>query len=424
VIADRSFVSAEVVADPYPYLRALRSEDPVHWSDHHKAWVLTRYDDVSSAFLDERLSSARVRSLLPIEPSEDEREAFAPIVRLLGSWMVFTDPPDHARLRRLARAAFSGRMVERLRPAVEAVVDRLIADIERERRDDFVAAFAYPLPANVIAALLGVPPADHKRFEHWCEEIAPLVFGGHRTRRRDRALESLVALEKYFRHLLDRYREEPSDNLLSAFATARCGPPFDRDQRERSTGDASLARAEEKGDVLSADEVIGNCVLLLFAGLETTANLLGTGVLHLDRHPDEKRRLIENPRLAPIAVEELLRYDGPSKMQGRIAAEDVEIRGRRIAAGDRVLLCQAAANRDPDRFADPDRLDLGREDNEHLAFGLGMHYCLGAPLARLEAEIAFVALTTRLPNLRVAADSLEWHASVLGRGLKSLPIVA
>ena len=351
MIADRSFLSAEVVADPYPYLHALRSEDPVHWSKLHQAWVLTRYDDVSRAFLDERFSSARVGSLLPIEPSNEERDAFAPIVRLLGNWMVFTDPPDHARLRRLARAAFSVRIVERLRPTIESLVERFIADIAREGQVDFVARFASPLPANVIAALLGVPVVDRGRFQRWSEEMAPLVFGGGQTgQRRDRALGSLVALEAYFRDLLDRYRSEPGENLLSA-----------------------LARAEEKGDVLSADEVIGNCVLLLFAGLETTANLLGTGVLHLDRHPEERRRLEANPALAPVAVEELLRYDGPSKMQGRIAAEDVEIRGRRIRAGERVLLCQAAANRDPERFPEPDRLDFDRPDNEHLAFGVGMH---------------------------------------------------
>jgi cytochrome P450 len=400
MIADRSFLSAEVVADPYPYLHALRSEDPVHWSGIHQAWVLTRYDDVSRAFLDERFSSARVGSLLPIEPSNEEREAFAPIVRLLGNWMVFTDPPDHARLRRLARAAFSVRIVERLRPTIESLVERFVGEIARDGRVDFVARFASPLPANVIAALLGVPVADRERFQRWSEEMAPLVFGGGQTtERRDRALRSLVALEAYFRDLLHRYRREPGDNLLTA-----------------------LSRAEETGDVLSADEVIGNCVLLLFAGLETTANLLGTGVLHLDRHRGERRRLVANPGLAPIAVEELLRYDGPSKMQGRVAAEDIEIRGRRIRAGERVLLCQAAANRDPERFSEPDRLDFDRQDKEHLAFGIGMHYCLGAPLARLEAEVAFSALAARLPNLAVAAGRVEWHASVLGRGLKSLPI--
>lgn len=400
MIDDRSFLSPPLVADPHPYLHALRAEDPVHWSEPHQAWILTRYDDVTSAFLDERLSAARVRSLLPIEPSAEERQSFDPIYRLLGNWMVFTDNPDHARLRRLARAAFSGRMVERLRPSIAALVDGLIAEIARERRVDFVRRFAFPLPATVIAKLLGVPEDDLGRFQQWSTDVAALVFGGSGgAERRDRALRGLLALERYFRDLLERLQREPADNLLS-----------------------ELARAEEKGDVLSADEVIATCVLLLFAGHETTANLLGTSLFHLDGHPDERRRLAESPELAAAAVEELLRFDGPTKMQVRMAKEDVELRGKRILAGQRVLLCQSAANRDPERFPDPDRLDLDRRDHEHLAFGIGIHYCLGAPLARLEAEIALAAIFARLPELRVVTDDPEWHATILSRGLASLPV--
>jgi len=400
MVADRSFLSPEIIKDPYPYLHALRAEDPVHWSDPHQAWILTRYDDVASAFLDERLSAARVRSLLPIEPSADERQTFDPIYRLLGNWMVFVDNPDHARLRRLGRRAFTGRMVERLRPTIAALVDGLITEIARERRVDFVRRFAFPLPATVIAKLLGVPEEDLGRFKQWSEDVSALVFGGSGgAARRDRALGGLLALESYFRGLLDRFQREPADNLLT-----------------------ELARAEEKGDVLCADEVIATCVLLLFAGHETTANLLGTSIFHLDRHPEERRRLVESPSLAPHAVEELLRFDGPTKMQVRIAKEDLELRGKRVRAGQRVLVCQSAANRDPERFPDPDRLDLDRPDNEHLAFGIGIHYCLGAPLARLEAEIALAALAVRLPELRVATDDPPWHATILSRGLASLPV--
>jgi cytochrome P450 len=238
------------------------------------------------------------------------------------------------------------------------------------------------------------------RFKQWSEDLAALVFGGSgAAERHDRALRGLAALEGYFRGLLERFQREPADNLLT-----------------------DLARAEEKSDVLSADEVIATCVLLLFAGHETTANLLGTSILHLDRHPDERRRLAESPGLARQAVEELLRFDGPTKMQVRMAKEDVELRGKRIRAGQRVLLCQAAANRDPTRFTDPDRLDLGRLDNEHLAFGIGIHYCLGAPLARLEAEIALGTIAVELPEIRVATDAPEWHATILSRGLASLPV--
>jgi cytochrome P450 len=276
----------------------------------------------------------------------------------------------------------------------------LITEIERERQVDFVSRFAFPLPATVIAKLLGVPEEDLGRFQRWSQDVSSLVFGGSGgAGRRERAVRGLLALERYFRALLDRRQREPADDLLS-----------------------ELARAEEKGDVLSADEVIATCALLLFAGHETTANLLSTGFLHLDRHPHERRWLAENPALTSRAVEELLRFDGPTKLQVRMATQDMELRSKRVGAGQRVLLCQSAANRDPDRFLEPDRLDLGRNFDEHLAFGIGIHYCLGAPLARLEAEIAFRGLVERLPELHVDPGDVEWYATISSRGLATLPV--
>jgi len=400
MVADRNFLSPDLVADPHPYFHALRAADPVHWSEPHQAWILTRYDDVEHAFLDERLSAARVRSLLPAEPSDDDLHAFDPILRLLGNWMVFTDNPAHARLRRLARAAFTGRMIERLRPAIETLVHGLIDEVERAPQFDFVGRFAFPMPATVIAKLLGVPEDDLELFKQWSGDLSSLIFGGSGgAARRSRAVRGLLALEEFFRALLARRQREPCDDLLSA-----------------------LARAEEGGQVLSADEVTGTCVLLLFAGHETTTNLLGTSVYHLDRHPDARRMLVAEPVLAAHAVEELLRFDGPTKLQVRIAGEDLEIRGKRVRAGQRVLLCQTAANRDPERFADPDRLDLARQVDEHLAFGIGIHYCLGAPLARLEGEIALRALAERLPRMRVLPGEVAWHATISSRGVATLPV--
>jgi len=397
---DCDFLSPELVENPYPYLARLREEDPIHWSQTHQAWVLTRYDDVAAAFLDARLSSQRIGSLLPVEQTREQRASFDPIYRLLGNWMVFQDPPRHARLRGLARRALGPRMIERLRPAIESLVDSLIADLERAGGGDFLRGFAYPLPATVIAKLLGVPQSDLERFRGWSEDILPLVFGATgRTDRRERAIGGLRALEVFFRDLLARYQKEPAENLLT-----------------------ELSLAEEKGDVLSADEVIATCILLLFAGHETTTSLLASGTLHLDRHPAERRKLAARPDLAASAVEELVRYDGPSKMQLRIAREDFELAGRPIRAGQRVMLCQLAANRDPGRFPDPDRLDLEREQNDHLGFGLGIHFCLGAPLARLEAQIAFGALARRLPGLRVTTEHPQWHPNVLGRSLTALAV--
>ena len=401
MIPDCDFLSAEMVENPHPYLHRLRAEDPVHWSRAHRAWILTRYDDVSAAFLDhKRISSRRLGSLLPTDSTEEEQEGFDPIYRLLGNWMVFQDPPDHARLRRLARAAFSGRMISRLRTDIETLVDELIGDVEREGTCDFVSTFAYPLPATVIAKMLGIPERDLDRFRGWSEEIKPLVFGGAgRDARLDRAMNGLRALEAFLRELFDRYQREPGENLMT-----------------------ELGRAEEKGDVLSADEVTATCLLLLFAGHETTTNLIGTSMLHLARHPDERRRIAEGRGLATSAVEEMLRYDGPSKVMVRLADESFELRGKQIEKGQRLILCQAAANRDPEAFPDPDRIDVGRDPNEHVAFGLGIHFCLGAPLARLEAEIALGELARRLPDLRVTTPRPQWQPHVLGRGLISLPI--
>lgn len=398
---DRSLLSPDLVDDPFPYFRELRENDPIHWSEHHHSWVLTRYADIVAAFMDTRLSSERLGSLLPAKPSDAEKEIFDPIYRLLGNWMVFRDPPVHARLRRLARAAFSGRMVTRLRPAIEAVVEERLTALGEAGDCDFIRVFAYPLPATVIAKLLGVPPEDLERFRGWSEDIKPLVFGGSvaPSARRDRAPAGLLALERYFRGLLDRYQKEPADNLLSA-----------------------LSRAEESDEVLTPDEVISTCVLLLFAGHETTANLLSSSCLHLARNPGERERLAADPSLAPSAVEELLRFDGPTKAMVRIPREDLEIGGRAIRAGQRVLMVQLAANRDPEQFAEPDRLDLSRDPNEHLAFGIGIHYCLGAPLARLEAEIALPALARRFPSLRVTSEHPRWQPTMLSRGLESLPV--
>ena len=399
-LADRSLVAPELVDDPYGYFRELRENDPVHWSEHHRAWLLTRYDDVRAAFRDPRLSAERVSSMLPRGALSTEEPGTDAIRRLLGNWMVFRDPPAHGRLRRLARAAFTTRRIEQLRTAVREVATGLIDAVADEAEFDLVRDFAFPLPATVIARLLGVPEADQDRFRRWSEDLEPIVFGGlDPGARRERAVPSLFALEAYFNGLLERRRREPGDDLLTA-----------------------LAAAEEAGDALSNDEVVATCILLLFAGHETTTNLIASGFLALHGDSAAWQRLRDDAAIAPSAVEELLRYDGPSKIQPRVALEGHDLRGREIGAGDRVFLVQAAANRDPERFPDPDRLRLDRPDNEHLAFGHGIHHCLGAPLARLEAEVAFSTLSEYLPYLEVVGGGPRWRASVLGRGLVSLPV--
>jgi cytochrome P450 len=398
-VEDHSLLSPEIVQDPHPYFHALRARDPVHWSEIHRGWLLTRHDDVGAAFRDLRLSSARVSSLLPYEPSEIERASFAPIWRSLANWMVFKDPPEHAHLRRLARAAFAVRTVESLRPMITRVVDELLDRLETAGQADFVSTFAYPLASTVIANVIGVPAADQQRFRGWSEDVAEFIFGSGRPDRRELGVNGVVQLETYFRELLERARRTDAQTLL---------------------GD--LARVEETGETLSDDEVVATCAFLLFAGHETTANLIASAVLALSRFPRERERLCREPRLIPSAVEEALRFEGPAKLMVRIATADVEMRGRTIRSGQRVFLVQAAANRDPQRFVDPDRFDAAREDNDHYGFGYGIHHCLGAPLARLEAQIALSRLLERMPRLRVIDDTPRWRRTILMRNLERLHV--
>jgi len=389
----------EVIADPFPMYRRLREEDPVHWSDILGGWVLTRYADVRSALLDRRLSADRIT---PFERhlSQDSRAEIADLLRGLGLWAVFNDPPKHTRLRGLMNRAFTSSAVEGLRPAVEALVDRLIAGVAGRGRMDLIADFAYPLPAAVIAALLGVPHTALEQVKLWSDDLAAFVGSALATPdKRQRAQAAIKEMSGYFHSLVAERRAEPRDDLLSA-----------------------LTAAEERGDVLSEEELIATCVLLLFAGHETTTNLIGNGLLALLRNPVQRHALAADPTLVGGAVEELLRYDGPAQALTRVATEDLEMGGRRIARGHRVFVNLSAANRDPAQFAQPDELDVRRADNRHLAFGHGIHFCIGAPLARLEAQIAFPRLLRRLPALSLDTDAPPWNDSYVLRGVKALPL--
>lgn len=392
-------LSPELVADPHPWFHEIRRRDPVHWNEHHRAWLLTRYDDVSAGFRDPSFSSERVADFAAEADAPPGERPAGPSARVLSSWMVFRDAPDHTRLRRLVQNAFTPRVVEKLGPRIQQIVHELLDQLAPQGAADFVRGFAFPLPAIVIAEMLGVPARDRELFKGWSEDIKGLVFGSPDPARQARAREGFLELEGYFKSLLARFRRLPEDNLLSV-----------------------LAAAEDQGDLLSSDEVVGTCILLLFGGHETTTNLLSTGLLALARHPEQRAKLVADPSLCPSAVEEFLRYDGPLKLMVRWARADRDLRGRRIRSGDRVFLVQSAANRDPEQFPDPDRLDIARPDNHHIAFGYGIHYCLGAPLARLEARIAFTTLLSRFPRLRVETEHLRWQPTVLGRGLQRLAV--
>jgi cytochrome P450 len=384
--------------DPYPGYHRLRRAAPVYFHPLFRVHVLSRHAEVSAALKDPRLSVDRTR-LAGAEawnPWEELAEEWRPAIRRS---LLMLDPPDHTRIRSLVSKAFTPRRVERLRSRVAELVDELLHGKGAEV--DLVRDLAYPLPVIVIAELLGVPAADRDRFKRWSEELSaildPLSAGG----RLGRANRAFADAARYMRRIFEERRREPRDDLVSA-----------------------LVAAEEAGDRLSEIELLSVTMLLLGAGHETTTNLIGNGILALLRNPGERRRLAEEPGLAASAVEELLRYDSPVQLTDRVTTGPTEIGGQSIRERRAVVLLLGAANRDPDVFPDPDRLDLGRPDNRHVAFGQGVHFCVGAALARLEAQVAIPELLRRYPDMRLAREprAADWKKSIVLRGLTTLPL--
>ena len=390
----------EVVSDPFPLYRRLRDEDPAHWSPTLKSWVLTRYDDVKRVCLDPAgMSSDRLRPFFAALPAADGAR-IAELMRYLTRWMVFRDAPEHTRLRRLAAKVFNVRSMHALRPDVEAVTRALLEGLQGRREVDFIAEFAGPLPALVIMRMLGVPSGELPRLKRLSDEMALFIGSARHSpdkyRRAELATAEMAAL---FRDLIAMRRRTPQADLLT-----------------------DLVQAEEAGDRLTQDELVATCILLLFAGHETTTHHIANGLRALLQFPQELSRLRDNPALAPAAIEELLRYDGPIGAQVRIVQAPLTLHGKALQPGDRVFLLMNAANRDPRAFPDPDRLDLGRNGVPHLTFGFGVHICLGFPLARLEGQVALPAVLRRWRRIEIAAAQLEWIDSMVLRGMKALPL--
>jgi pimeloyl-[acyl-carrier protein] synthase len=382
-------------ADPYPFYRQLREADPVHLSGLG-LWILTRYEDCVTALRDPRFGRDGFEAILAAQYGEESETG-----RLPRS-MLFRDPPDHTRLRALVNRAFTPRVIEGLRGQIQGVVDRLLDRVEDHGGMDVIDDLAYPLPVTVICDMLGVPAGDHEQIKAWSSDIIrsldaigipsdPTIVERGRVGRR--------GIADYFRALLPERRRRPRADLLS-----------------------SLIAVEEQGDRLTEGELLATCVLLFIAGHETTVNLIGNGLLALLRHPEQLARLRREPALIGSAVEELLRYDSPVQRTARITNAEVELGGKSIPKGAFVVTAIGAANRDPAHFSDPDRLDVARADNRHIAFGFGIHFCLGAPLARVEGQLALGTLLQRMPQLRLAAQPLEWRESSTLRGLKALPV--
>jgi cytochrome P450 len=398
---EEALLTPEYLANPYAYYAALRDAEPVYWSARLNAWMLTRFADVHAALKDPRLiSSRRVSSYADSLPSTT-REQMQPLFYQFDKWIGNMDAPDHTRLRRLVNVAFTGRMVEGLRGDIEELVAELLDAVQASGRMDFVADFAYPLPAIVIARMLGVPAERREQFMRWSDNLT--AYSG--TGRADpdiaqAASRSAAELTALFKELADVRRTAPQPDLLSR-----------------------LVEAEEEGDRLTEQELLGMCGFLIVAGHETTMALLSNGMLALLRYPDQLQRLRDEPELIGSAVEEMLRFDSPIQHQTRSAAVAVEIGGRRIEAGHRVMPFLGAANRDPEKFNEPDRFDISRDPNPHLAFGFGPHYCIGAPLARLEAEIALAAILQRCTHLELVDDQPPFRHHTSQRNPTRLPIV-
>lgn len=387
--------------DPFPIYLGLRAEDPVHWSPRLKAWVLTRYDDCRAVLLDREVSSDRLRPYFATLPGPDA-ERIRDIIRYLTHWMVFRDPPEHTRLRKLTAKVFHLQSMNAMRPQVEALAAWLLGRIGDREEIDFIADFAGPLPGLVIMAMLGVPRENLPLIKRLSDDMA-LFIGSSRMAPEKYAIAEAATREmaEFFRALIAKRRATPEHDLLSR-----------------------LVHLEDDGDRLSEDELVATCILLLFAGHETTTNHIANGLLALLRFPGEMAALRADPGLAPRAIEELLRYDGPSGAQVRVVKVAQDLRGKNLKPGDRVFLMLNAANRDPEAYDDPDRLDLRRKEVPHLTFGFGLHICLGFPLARMEGQVALPAVLGHWRHIELAAPEarLEWLNSMVFRGMITLPL--
>ncbi len=391
-------LSPEARRNPHPVYTRMRTEAPVYRLQHvemgEHPWLLTRYADCVDLLKDDRFTKDHRR-----RPNFSFRDRGMEAAAMINRHMLTVDPPDHTRLRGLVHKAFTPRMINEMSGRIQAITDDLINQFQHQHSMDFIKDFAFPLPVTVIAELLGVPAADRDKFREWSQTI---VIEGVKGTNPDKVATMALEFMMYFHNMFDLRRAEPQDDLISG-----------------------LVQVEDAGDKLEPQELISMVFLLLVAGHETTVNLIGNGTLTLLNHPDQMQLLRDDPTLIKTAVEEMLRYEGPvGASTMRWAMEDVELRGQVIPAGDMVLASLLAADRDPAVFENPDMFDITRQNNKHIAFGSGIHYCLGAPLARLEGAIAINSLLRRLPNLKLAVDpdELEWTDTVLLHGLRAMPV--
>jgi cytochrome P450 len=389
----------EVLADPYPLYRQLREQDPVHWDPYLHAWVVTRYADVVTVL--HRFRAARTPA--PDRLDELGMGELSPIAAVMVKQMLFLDPPEHGRVRRLASVAFTPRRVARLREHIRQITETLVDELTSDGEFDVMSRLANPLPAIVTAEMLGVPTSDHELLKSWSQDFAEMLGNfQHNPGRAAKVLQSVEEMVAYFSAAIASEGTHPTEGLINALVTA-----------------------EVDGDRLTDEEIVANVIVTMVGGQETTTNLIGNGLLSLLRQPDQLDRLRADPALMPSAVEELLRYESPSQHTARLAPAGAVLGDSAIAEGDAVIAVMGAANRDPERFSDPDAIDLARPDNRHVAFGWAAHFCFGAPLARIEGQLAFETLLSRFSELSLAPyEEIRWRPNLGLRGLTSLRVVA
>ena len=419
----------EVRANPYPFYAQLRSHDPVHWDEEMGFWVLTRYADIASVYYDDRFSRAQglMRGFQRLP--ENEQRIAEPVYHSFSKTMFYADPPYHTHLRGLMNNAFTPRRVEQLRPYIQRVVDDLLDVVQAKGQMDLIRDLAYPLPVMVIAELLGLPSQDRQRFKGWSDDLfAILGTVRHESQLMERAAQSLTQMTEYITALSHERRQQPRDDLLSALVgvvdneEALACPHHDSGVGVSPHSGGRRAHEQSASAHLTQEELVANINILLSTGHETTTHLIGNGVLALLQNPDQLQKLQQQPRLVSSAMDEMMRYENPVQITYRSAIEDVEMGGRQIRKGELVNSILGSANRDLEKYTDPDRFDITRNEGRHLNFGLGIHYCIGASLVRLEAEIAFLTILRRFPKLQLATKKLDWQEHPIFRGLKSLPV--
>ena len=393
------FALKEIV-DPYPTLAALREKSPVSWNAQLGGWLLTAYDDVKRAQTDQRFSAERVRPFTE-HMAATGRPELENMGRLLNDWLLFRDPPTHTPLRRLLVDTFTPRAIENMRPQITEIADELLASVASDEDVDLISEFAFPMPATVIAHILGVPPKDLKQFRAWSNDLATVIGNSRKVENRFAiGTRALMNLTEYFKNTISIRRG-------SSFS----GRLIDE-----------LIESHNADGFMTKDELIGTCILILFAGHETTMHLIGNGVALLLKNPAEHEKVQANPALIPTMVEEVLRYESSVFAIVRVAKASIELGGKKIAKGDRVFLMLSSANHDPKHFPRPEQFDVTRSPNRHLSFGYGIHFCIGAQLARVEAEIAFSRLLPLLKVSRLVSDKLDWDDNFVLRGVKTLRI--